>query len=194
MFSHVPLQLPVTIIWHPSQMQRQERSNRPLTIPIRVMYVSMDVCHIGSNSSSICNNAWACNEPDDCTNSSRSVRVLCWECRDVFMLPPAKDNIIWTHTIAINSIIYAIYGQNREGLQILPLPEFGKCSGWPYKMDIQLICAVALMFNTLNMNLEGLLHDIPNVHASHESENQDLAPFPSTNRDGGLFLRSRYLQ
>ena len=61
-------------------------------------------------------------------------------------------------------------------------------------MDIQLICAVALMFNTLNMNLEGLLHDIPNVHASHESENQDLAPFPSTNRDGGLFLRSRYLQ
>jgi len=25
-------------------------------------------------------------------------------------------------------------------------------------MDIQLICATALMFNTLNMNLEGLLH------------------------------------
>jgi len=61
-------------------------------------------------------------------------------------------------------------------------------------MDIQLICAIALMFNTLNLNLEGLLHDIPNVHASHESEKQDLAPSPHMNREDGLVLRSQYLQ
>ena len=61
-------------------------------------------------------------------------------------------------------------------------------------MDIQLICAIALMFNTLNMNLERLLHYIPDVQASHESENQDLAPSPNTNREDGLVLKSQYLQ
>jgi len=39
------------------------------------------------------------------------------------------------------------------------------------------------MFNTLNVNLERLLHYVPNVHASHENENQDLAPSPNTNRE-----------
>jgi hypothetical protein len=40
------------------------------------------------------------------------------------------------------------------------------------------------------MNLEGLLHYIPNVHASHESENQDLAPSLKMNRENGLVLKS----
>lgn len=58
-------------------------------------------------------------------------------------------------------------------------------------MGIQLICAIALTFNTLNMNLERLLHYIQNVHASHESENQGLVPSPNTNREDVLVLRSR---
>jgi hypothetical protein len=49
----------------------------------------MDTCHTGSNSSSICSREWAYNEPDDCTNSSRSVKVLCCEYSDDIMFPPA---------------------------------------------------------------------------------------------------------
>lgn len=50
------------------------------------------------------------------------------------------------------------------------------------------------MFNTLTVNLEGLLHYIPNVQASNVSENQYLAPSPNTNREDGLVFRSWYLQ
>jgi len=50
-------------------------------------------------------------------------------------------------------------------------------------MDIQLIGAIALVFNTLNVNLEGLLHYIPNVQASNASENQYIAPSPNMNRE-----------